>query len=144
MPDHPEVVIDASVSLAWLLNEPRQGSQLQDLFLSAYRQKTSVFVPALWHWECANVLTGLVRRGAIKVAEVSQYLGLMRYANPIVDSLPDVQVQSATVEVASTTGLSYYDASYVELAARRGSALATFDLAMQKAAKGLGITCLSL
>jgi predicted nucleic acid-binding protein len=144
MPDRTEVVIDASVSLAWLLNEPHQGSELQDLFLSAYRQKTLVLVPALWHWECANVLTGLVKRQAIKSAEVLHYLGLMRYARPVVDALPDVVVQQSTIEVAAGTGLSYYDASYVELAMRRKAALATFDLDMQQAAKGLGVTCLSL
>jgi predicted nucleic acid-binding protein len=40
--------------------------------------------------------------------------------------------------------LSYYDASYVELALRRHAALATFDEAMKTAASHFGIRCLDL
>ncbi len=144
MPSGPEVVIDASVSLAWLLDEPQSGSALKDLFLSAYRREVSVHVPALWHWECGNVLLGIVKRGALLLPEVPGYLELMHYVNPNVDEVPTALVQHATIELAQVTGLSYYDASYVELALRRKAQLATFDGKMKTAAQSLGLTCLEL
>lgn len=144
MPAGTAVVIDASVSLAWLLDEPQSGTALKDLFLAAYRHDVSVQVPALWHWECGNVLLGMVKRGAMLLPEVPGYLELMHYVNPVVDEVPTALVQHATIELAQVTGLSYYDASYVELALRRKAQLATFDEKMKTAAQSLGLTCLEL
>lgn len=141
MTDHDPVVIDASVSLAWLLDEPDRRPALRALFLKAFRRECQVWVPALWHWECGNVLLGLVKRGAILLPEVSGYLELMRYAQPEVDPVPDAQLQHACIELAHVTGLSYYDACYVELALRRKCRLATLDLAMKTAAEQLGVAC---
>ena len=137
-------VIDASVSLAWLLDEPGSNPALRDLFLRAFRRECRVWVPALWHWECANVLLGMVKRGAILLPEVPGYLELMRYANPEVDATPSAQVQHACIELAQVTGLSYYDASYVELALRQKISLATFDQKMKSAAQQLGVSCLDI
>jgi predicted nucleic acid-binding protein len=41
--------------------------------------------------------------------------------------------------MARTHGLSVYDATYLDLAARRGLALATFDAALARAAAAQGI-----
>lgn len=142
--DASAVVIDASVSLAWLLDEPETGIALRDLFLQAFRRQCVVLVPALWHWECANVLLGLVKREVISLPQVPGYLELMRYANPEVDDVPSAHVQHATIELAHVTGLSYYDASYVELALRCKAPLATLDAKMKNAARDLGVLCLDL
>lgn len=139
-----EVVIDASVSLAWLLDEPRSETALKDLFLAAYRGNVSVHVPLLWHWECGNVLLGMVKRKAMLLPEVPGYLELMHYVNPVVDGVPTALVQHATIELAQVTGLSYCDASYVELALRRKAQLATFDEKMKTSAQSLGLSCLAL
>ncbi len=144
MATNQDVVIDASVSLAWLLAEPGNSTSLRELFLAAFRHQTLVHVPALWYWECANVLLGMVKRKALQIPEVPGYLELMRYVNPQVDVVPDLHVQHATIELAQVTGLSYYDASYVELALRLKSELATFDEKMKTAAQSLGIKCLDL
>jgi predicted nucleic acid-binding protein len=135
------VVIDASVSLAWLLDEPDNSPALRDLFLKAFRRECRVWVPALWHWECANVLLGMVKRAVIQLPEVPGYLELMRYANPEVDAPPSAQIQHACIELAQVTDLSYYDASYVELALRQKTSLATFDEKMKAAAQRLGVFC---
>ncbi|MBV5299371.1 MAG: type II toxin-antitoxin system VapC family toxin [Rhodoferax sp.] len=139
-----DVVIDASVSLAWLLAEPGNSASLRELFLAAFRHQRRVHVPALWYWECANVLLSMVKRKALQLPEVPGYLELMRYVNPQVDAVPDLHVQHATIELAQITGLSYYDASYVELALRLKSDLATYDEKMKTAAQSLGIECLDL
>ena len=136
------VVIDASISLAWLLDEPDNNPELKELFLAAFRRQLVVWVPALWHWECANVLLGMVKRKAIELPEVPRYLELMRYAHPQTDDMPSAHVQHTTLELAHLKGLSYYDASYVELALRRKAQLATFDEKMKQAAKRLGVVCL--
>ena len=86
----------------------------------------------------------MVKRGAILLPEVPGYLELMRYANPEVDATPSAQVQHACIELAQVTGLSYYDASYVELALRQKISLATFDQKMKSAAQQLGVSCLDI
>ena len=139
-----DVVIDASVSLAWLLAEPGTGANLRELFLAGFLHQRLVHVPALWYWECANLLLSMVKRKALKIPEVPGYLELMHYVNPQVDAVPDLHVQHATIELAQVTGLSYYDASYIELALRLKSDLATYDEKMKTAAQSLGIKCLDL
>lgn len=140
----PTVVIDASVSLAWLLDEPENSVALKDLFLRAFRRQCVALVPALWHWECANVLLGMVKQQVISLPQVPGYLELMRYANPQEDAMPSAHVQHATIELAHMAGLSYYDASYVELALRRKASLATLDGKMKTAAQHLGVACLDI
>ena len=140
----PAIVLDASVSLAWLLDEPESSTALKGLFLQAFRRQCVALVPALWHWECANVLLGMVKRQAILLPQVPGYLELMRYAHPQEDAMPSAHVQHATIELAHTTGLSYYDASYVELALRRKASLATLDGMMKTAALDLGVECLDI
>lgn len=136
------VVIDASVSVAWLLDEPENSTALRDLFLQAFRRQCVALVPALWHWECANVLLGLVKQQTLLLPQVPGYLELMRYASPQEDAMPSAHVQLATIELAHISGLSYYDASYVELALRRKARLATLDAKMKTAAQQLGVDCL--
>jgi len=140
----PTVVIDASVSLAWLIDEPENSTALRDLFLQAFRRQCVALVPALWHWECANVLLGMVKQQTILLPQVPGYLELMRYASPQEDAMPSAHVQHATIELAHISGLSYYDASYVELALRRKASLATLDVKMKTAAQNLGVHCLDL
>lgn len=144
MSEPQALVIDASVSLAWLLNEPVKHTNLNALFLAAFRGQKQVYVPALWHWECANVLLNMVKRQSILLPEVPGYLELMRYVNPQADGIPDSKVQHATVELAYLSGLGYCDASYVELALRLKAQLATYDDKMKIAAQNLGIECLDL
>ena len=140
----PAIVLDASVSLAWLLDEAENSTALRDLFLQAFRRQCVALVPALWHWECANVLLGLVKQQALLLPQVPGYLELMRYASPQEDARPSAQVQHATLELAHISGLSYYDASYVELALRRKARLATLDAKMKIAAQHLGVDCLDI
>ena len=143
-PAAPTIVIDASVSLAWLLSEPDNSAALQHLFLQAFRRQCTVLVPALWHWECANVLLGMVKRKTIQLPQVLGYLELMRHANPQTDDMPNEHIQHATIALAQVAQLSYYDATYVELALRRKAQLATRDTKMKNADKNLGVTCLPL
>jgi predicted nucleic acid-binding protein len=55
------------------------------------------------------------------------------------DSATFVHVLSDTLQLARRYNLSAYDASYLELALRRGVPLATLDEDLQKAAKKAGV-----
>jgi predicted nucleic acid-binding protein len=62
----------------------------------------------------------------------AQRLGILIDSEPV--------KAAALLAVARRTGLLAYDASYIELAERRGWPLATCDRSMQRAAQRLGIS----
>ena len=68
---------------------------------------------------------------------------LKRAAVQLEPAPDDVQMQ-ATLGISGDMGLTYYDASYLELALRTGSQLATKDSALRRAATKAGVICVPL
>ena len=93
--------------------------------------------PSFWRVEFANVLTNYVRFKkwpgveARRLWEASQAL-------PFLTSLE--LDPGACIETAAQTGLSLYDALYVELARKIACPLITFDKACIQAAPGLALS----
>lgn len=143
-PRLPEVVIDASVSMTWLFQDRPGCKAAEQLFLDGYKSRCILHAPVLWLWESANVLQTYARKGHIMAADIPDLLRTFRYPRIVLDQVPDMHIQQSTLDIAMTTGLSYYDASYVELARRLNAHLATFDQPMKAAAHQLGVTCLDL
>lgn len=140
----PEVVIDTSVSIAWLFQDRPDCKAAEQLFLDGYKGRRTLRVPLLWLWECANVLQTYARKGQVVTADLPDLLRAFRYPRVVLDAVPDVGIQQSTLDIAMSTGLSYYDASYVELARRHNAQLATFDQQMKIGAQQMGVTCLAL
>ena len=138
------VVVDASVSVSWVLKEQSESSLAESLFLQGHRGVRALWVPCFWLWECGNVMLTYRKQKHIAEPDVPELLRIFRYPAILFDAPPDVSIQAQTIQIAYSTGLSYYDASYIELAQRKNAELATFDQAMKTAARGLGITCLDL
>jgi len=61
-----------------------------------------------------------------------------------IDPDTDRQAWSATVQLATRHNLSVYDASYLELARRRGLPLATLDRALRIAAGAEGVVVMGM
>ena len=122
------IVVDASVALAWLLedeDDPRANRILDRL------AEDVALVPQLWHLETRNALIAAERRGRLSEREVKERLGALNSIPIQTDDEPDFQ---AAFDLARKHGLSFYDALYLELAKRRDAELATLDRALGRAA----------
>lgn len=129
-------VVDCSVSLAWFLEDERNA--FADSILRA-TEHLDHWVPIVWPLEFANGLLMAQRRRRIdreaRLAALQRVLlpGLQIDPGPI-----DMQAISA---LAERRDLTTYDASYLELASRRGLDLVTLDrdLAAAAAAEGVAV-----
>ena len=127
-------VVDASVSAAWFLPDEENPFTEAALLATATHQ---VWVPALWLLEIGNLLLSAQRRRRIttdkrrELAVAASALRIKVDREPVAISTVD--------EIAARHGLTAYDAAYLELAMRRGIALATQDLALIAAMAKAGV-----
>jgi predicted nucleic acid-binding protein len=121
-------VVDASVSAAWFL--PDEANPLTEAALQATATR-EVWVPALWLLEMGNLLLSAQRRKRITADKRRELVNAASSLHIKVDREP---VAISTIdEIAAQHGLTAYDAAYLELALRRGIALATQDDALAAA-----------
>jgi predicted nucleic acid-binding protein len=130
-------VIDASVALAWAL--PDERSAIADKLRAAIDRGAEARVPALWWYEVANALAAAKRRSRITDAEHARLLELYRALPVRTDALVADRAFAESSRRAALSGLSAYDAAYLELALRRGLGLATFDDRLAGAAREHGV-----
>ena len=128
------VVIDASVAVAWFV--PSQASNYADRIASRTRHEALV-VPSLWEAEFANVMTVLLRRRVLARHQVASVLAKAERLNLVIDR--DVAAARALFALAEQHGISAYDATYLELAQRRGLPLATRDANLARAGRAAGV-----
>ena len=127
------VVLDASVTVAWLLDEEGRGSAHAALT----RLATEVaLVPRHWHLEVRSALLGAERRRRIRADEVDERLHALAELSVRTDTEPQVTTAFA---LARRHGLSIYDAVCLEPAQRSDAPLATLDQAMSRAAAATGL-----
>jgi predicted nucleic acid-binding protein len=132
----PDLVIDASIALAWAL--PDESSAYAMTALAAVEQST-IYVPTLWAYEVANGLVIASRRQRIKPADVQVFAAALsrlrlRIAGPDTNDI----LCNGTVS-ALRLGLTAYDGAYVDLALEQRIALATLDTRMREAAAAAGV-----
>ncbi len=132
------LVLDASMTLAWLLTRASPVEQhLAANCLAAVRNNEAI-VPDLWHVEIANVLC-LYERRRILTAEASD--GFLMLLNSLPIDTDDARIGSRREPIrllARRHGLSGYDALYLDLALRRDATLATFDRRLADACRAAG------
>lgn len=133
------VVVDASVALAWVFASERTPHT--EAVLSRTVEQGAV-VPSLWRLEVANVLHQAVRKGRMDAATRDASLADL-LALPIrIDDETDARAWVDTLSLADRTGLTLYDAAYLELAMRLQLPLATTDKALRQAATAENIAVL--
>lgn len=102
---------------------------------------TEAIVPPLFYLEISNVLLTAYRRNRISRNSMHQYLDVISILPITIDT--DAAIQGNTIkvvcELADKHGLTTYDASYLELAIRRGFPLATLDADLHEVAVESGI-----
>ena len=130
-----EVVLDASVALAWAL--PDEGTSTAEEIL---KKGNAVFwVPSLWWYEVTNALLVAVRRGRLKDHDRLEIMELYGILPIHTDVTLNEGIMSRVYTIANEYKLSVYDASYLELARRKRVKLATLDEKLSSAARGADI-----
>ena len=117
-------VIDASVTISWLFAD--EQTPLCMILLQQVT-RTGAVVPSLWPLEIASALqTGIKRKRIDAAYRDSTIQRLLRL--PIeIDSDTSEYAWTTTLKLADMHQITVYDASYLELALRRGFPLATRD-----------------
>lgn len=132
-------VIDASVALGWSF-EDEFTSALQKLLQRV--KVDGAVVPSLWATEVADALMQGEKRGRITWSDCATVLTTLAALPIETDSETVARAWGATLSLARAERLTVHDASYLELAARRGLALASLDEDLTAAAKKIGVAVL--
>lgn len=93
-------------------------------------------VPTLFWFEIRNALLMGERRTRLTPARTAAFLSDLALLPFVVDDTPR---EASFFDLARKHTLTIYDATYVELAQRKGLPLATLDHALIKAAKSSGV-----
>jgi len=137
-----DFVLDASVALAWVLDNPiaPYAIEVRRAFASGKRG----LIPALWHLEVANGLATAMRRRDLVGTDLDDALGTIQatVAQAIDTEMNFIPVGEALANARSFQ-LTAYDAVYLELAQREGLPLATLDKRLRAAAAKAGIHAMS-
>jgi predicted nucleic acid-binding protein len=130
-------VLDASVALSIIFED--EFSPYSDAVTEIMKRGRAV-VPIVWPLEIANAILTAVRRGRIPGVDAPLLIGTMDRLPVDIDRgiAPEFLTQ-ATLTVGLAHRVSAYDASYLELAMRRGLPLATQDEKLMQAAAATGI-----
>ena len=131
-----EFVLDCSATLPWVFaSEATKASEaLHEVLIKG----GWAWVPALWHLELGNVLLNAKRRSRIDQAGIEKFLATLALYDIEVDGETMAVAWTKTLGLAESHGLTVYDAAYLELALRKGLALATLDEPLRKAVKQAG------
>jgi predicted nucleic acid-binding protein len=131
------IVLDASLMVGWLLNEPMSASRPQ---IQSFLINDAIIVPAHWSAEVGNALIVNRRRGRIIDSEFADMLvsiDAFQIATQLPPAIPDFEM---IFSFAEAYRLTFYDALYVRLALDMDAALATLDEDMRGAARELNLT----
>lgn len=130
-------IIDGSVALSLVL--PDERSDRAEALLRG-RRSPRLIAPPLWLYETSNALVVAVRRQRLPEAAFAEARELLGALGVEIDGRIDATIARTIESLSLATGLSAYDAAYLELAERRAPArLATLDASLARAAASRGI-----
>ncbi|WP_446008171.1 type II toxin-antitoxin system VapC family toxin [Candidatus Electrothrix sp.] len=127
-----DFVVDNSIVMSWCFDD--EEDDYADSVLTALETMTAG-VPAVWPLEVANVLLVAERRKRLTKSDTIRFLELLRELSVEVIQEASQRVTSEIIALAREQQLSSYDASYLDLAIRKGLPLATLDARLRTAAK---------
>jgi predicted nucleic acid-binding protein len=128
-------VIDASVTLSWVYSD--EHSAASDALLARVADQGAV-VPALWRLEIANALQSGIKRKRIDAAYRDSSIQILLRLPVEIDPDTNDHAWTTILHLADLHQITVYDASYLELALRRGLPLATRDDQLAAAAGSAG------
>jgi predicted nucleic acid-binding protein len=102
----------------------------------------AAFVPVLWRYEVSAVLAKSQKDGILTALKADEFLATLNTLHITVDPDSADRILTDVHYLAVTYGLTSYDASYLELALRKGLPLATLDKELIAACKASGAALL--
>ncbi|HET9069546.1 MAG TPA: type II toxin-antitoxin system VapC family toxin [Amaricoccus sp.] len=135
------LVIDASLTMAWYFDDEKTQTT-EELFDRVSR--FGALVPNHWKLEVANALQMALRRRRVTAEFRDQSLADLAELPIAIEADTATYAWTTTVRMADRFGLTIYDATYLELANRRGLPLATLDRELRAAAAALDVSLLGL
>ena len=132
------IVLDASSALALVLPD-ESSQQIHSIVSDIDPRTTSIIVPALWWYECTNVLLTTVRRNRLAAAQAREAMSaLWRLPTHTRDaSSPSDALHLFHLGLGHR--LTGYDAAYLALAELTGATILTMDQQLKEAARELDI-----
>lgn len=124
------------MALSWFFED--ESSPGADEALESLKDSEAL-VPAIWPFEIANSLAVAERRRRCTAADSASYLNLLSSLPIRVEAPPAGRALDTVLSVARESGLSAYDAAYLDLAMREGLALATQDRRLREAGRRMGV-----
>ncbi len=127
-----DFVIDTSVVMSWCFKDEtnRYADGILDLLEGA-----TALAPSIWPLEVGNVLLVAERRKRLSEADSMRFITLLSELPIIVEQEPPERMIHEILTLAREHKLSSYDASYLDLAMRKGLSIATIDKNLVAAAK---------
>ena len=129
-------MLDAPFTFQWLFED--EASPEGHAALAQIRTGGAV-IPALWFVELTNGLSMAERRGRISQAGVQDALAFLQSLRLEIDEPASLAWSGPVLDLMRTHALTAYDATYLELAQRRGLPLATKDRELLVVAPTVGV-----
>ena len=129
-------VADNSVVMSWCFKDGK--NRYADSVLEKLLEATAI-VPPIWPLEVINVLLVAERRERISEADSVRFLTILSQLPIVIEYEKPEQVIRDLLALARQNNLSSYDASYLNLAMRKGVPIATLDKKLIEAAKAVDI-----
>ena len=123
------VIVDASVLIAVITNEPTKQKLIQ------LTQNTDLIAPNSIHWEIGNAFSAMLKRDRISVAEAVQAIETYQ---KIPVRFVDVELVE-TIELADVLQIYAYDAYLVQCALKYKAPLLTLDQSLINSAKSVNV-----
>jgi len=118
--------------MSWCFRD--ESSKYADIVLD-YLQKSNAVVPPVWPLEVVNVLLVAERTKRLSEADSMRFLTLLNQLPIKVEEGQSEEMMLRTLSLARKYRLSSYDASYLDLAMRKGLPIATLDKGLRAAAQ---------
>lgn len=138
----PVAAVDTSYFMSAILSSytSDESSEAQEFLQDLIEQNGQIIVPQLFWFEIGNVLLNAVKpkkdgsAGRISKVQLDEILMDISALPIYTDLQPDSETRTRILSTALDSNLTYYDATYLELARRKGLPLKTWDKALQAAA----------
>lgn len=130
-------VLDNSVAMRWCFENT--STAYAEAILEQMIDGAEAVVPVLWLYEVVSVIAKAQRNGSLSSEKALGFLKDLQTFSITVDQTGVGLIFADIYPLALAHRLSGYDASYLELALRRGLPLATLDEDLQKAAAASGV-----
>ncbi|MGB9498595.1 MAG: type II toxin-antitoxin system VapC family toxin [Dissulfuribacterales bacterium] len=117
-------VVDNSVVMAWCFKD--EINLYADSVLGSLEHFTAI-VPSIWPLEVGNVLLVAERKNRLSAADSTRFIALLSQLPITVVQEPEERMIKEIFALAREHTLSTYDASYLDLAMKRGIPIATLD-----------------